>query len=136
MLKITIVVAILGLIGTLGGTFGGIFVTHHLSKTDVLERRQTEQTLKAYSEVLHEMFPDKDGKKNVYLPVVLYGDTEVLRSIADLEKKALDYGGDLQVKEVKEAAMATSRAMRLHVIGSGVVSDETSADIERLMFEP
>ena len=116
------------------GTLGGIFVTHHLSRADAFERSQTEQAIEAYSEALHEMFPGEDGKKNVYLPVVLYGDTEVLRSLADLKKKALEHDGDLRVVEVREAAMATFRAMRVHVIASGVVSDETSADIEKLMF--
>ena len=54
--KITIVVAILGLIGTLGGTLGGILVTNHLSRDEAFERRQTEQAVKAYSDALHSEF--------------------------------------------------------------------------------
>ena len=34
----TIAVAILGLIGTLAGTFGGILVTHHPSRDAAFER--------------------------------------------------------------------------------------------------
>ena len=125
--KITIAVAILGLIGTLGGTLGGIFVTNHLSRDEVFERRQTEQAVKAYSDALHQVF-----NENVYLPVVLYGDPEVVRRFADLEEAA--EGGLVNAGQHKEPIMKVLQAMRMHVTGSGAVSDDTKKNIERLLF--
>ena len=125
--KITIVVAILGFIGTLGGTLGGVFVANHLSRDEVFERRQTEQAVKAYSDALHQVLGE-----NVYLPVVLYGEPEVVRRLADLEEAAK--GGLVNAGQHKEPIMKVLQAMRMHVTGSGVVNDDTKENIERLLF--
>ena len=125
--KITIVVAILGFIGTLGGTLGGIFVANHLSRDEGFESRKTEQAVKAYSAVLRQVLG-----KNVYIRVILYGEPEVVRRLADLEEAA--NGGFVNAGEHKEPIMKVLQAMRMHVTGSGVVNDDTMENIERLLF--
>lgn len=127
--KTTVVVAILGLIGTLGGTLGGIFVTNHFSRAAAFERSQTQQAIEAYSVALDALFGEND-----FSSLVLYADPDVLKNVANLKKTHSEVGGSLQNQDLRNAAMATFRAMRTHVTGDDPVSEATMKDIERLMF--
>ena len=127
--NITIAVAILGLIGTLAGTFGGILVTHHLSRDAAFERSQTQQAVKAYSVALKTVFG-----QNAFLPLTLSADGEVLDKLAALKKVHSQVGGDLENEDLKKAAMATIQAMRMHVTGDDVVGKDILDDIDKLMF--
>ena len=127
--NITIAVAILGLIGTLAGTFGGILVTHHLSRDAAFERSQTQQAIKAYSVALKTVFG-----QNAFLPLTLSADGEVLKKLAALKEVHSEKGDDLQNEQLKAAAMATIQAMRVHVTGDDDVSADTLNAIDRLMF--
>ena len=77
--KITILVAILGLVGTLGGTLGGIFITNHFSRAAAFERSQAQQAIEAYSEAFADL-----ADENRWVPVVLYADADVLKNLANL----------------------------------------------------
>ena len=127
--KITIAVAILGLVGTLGG----IFITHHFSRAAEFERRQTQQAIEAYCVVLDNLVG-----KNDFVPLVPYADPDVLNTVANLEKTVRRLGGDLKNNETKSVTMATFRAMRTHLTGAtpDAVNDGTMKDIEILLSSP
>ena len=129
--RITIVVAILGLIGTLGGTLGGIFITNHFSRAAAFESSQTQQAIKAYSVALDGLFGDND-----FIPLVLYAEADVLKNLAILMETSRKFGGSLENEEIRKVVMATFQAMRTHVTGDDAVSEDTMKDTKILMFPP
>ena len=122
--KIIIVVAVLGAFSTLAG----VFITSYFSRGTTLKQGRIEQAIEAYSQCIKSVVP----KAHALMPILLYGDSEVIRRTADFVDAGTKHGASTQNPEVKAALVETIVAMRRHVIGSDAVNDQTHHDIERL----
>lgn len=125
----TTIVAILGMIGTVVGTLGGVVATNHYAQSAALESRLANQTIAAYYTVLTEIFGD-----NKFIAPVLYGSPDVIKKIANLKEISKKTNEDLKDPELREAIVDTLLSMRAHVNSNAQVNEEVSSNIERIFF--